>query len=72
MQRELQAAVGNENYDGTLYVAPESVAAAVRLAVDTPANATHRAAEHPPQHLLSWAAALLGGRIALVLCYCIN
>ena len=40
MQRELQAAVGNENYDGTLYVAPESVAAAVRLAVDTPANAT--------------------------------
>ena len=40
MQRELQAAVGNGNYDGTLYVAPESVAAAVRLAVDTPANAT--------------------------------
>ena len=40
MQRELQAAMGNEHYDGARYVAPESVAAAVRLAVDTPDNAT--------------------------------
>ena len=40
MQRELQAAMGNDHYDGTRYVAPESVAAAARLAVDTPENAT--------------------------------
>ena len=40
MQRELQAAMGNEHYDGARYVAPGSVAAAVRLAVDTPDNAT--------------------------------
>ncbi len=40
MQRELQAAMGNEHYDGARYVAPESVAAAVRLAIDTPDNAT--------------------------------
>lgn len=40
MQRELQAAMGNEHYDGARYVAPESVAAVVRLAVDTPDNAT--------------------------------
>ena len=40
MQRELQAAMGNEHYDGARYVAPESVAAAVRLVVDTPDNAT--------------------------------
>ena len=40
MQRELQAAMGNEHYDGSCYVSPGSVAAAVRLAVDTPDNAT--------------------------------
>ena len=40
MQRELQAAMGNEHYNGSCYVSPGSVAAAVRLAVDTPDNAT--------------------------------
>ena len=40
MQRELQAAMGNKHYDGARYVSPGSVAAAVRLAVDTPDNAT--------------------------------
>ncbi|MDO5065815.1 MAG: SDR family oxidoreductase [Propionibacteriaceae bacterium] len=40
MQRQLQVEAGNANYDGSRYVSPESVAAAVRLAVDTPVNAT--------------------------------
>lgn len=35
MQIQLQQGRGNTDYDGTLYVAPASVAAAVRLAVDT-------------------------------------
>lgn len=39
MQRQLQAEEGNTAYEGSRYVSPESVAAAVRLAVDTPANA---------------------------------
>lgn len=39
MQRQLQAELGNEAYDGSRYVSPEAVAAAVRLAVDTPDNA---------------------------------
>ena len=39
MQVELQRAEGNEDYDGTRYVAAESVARAVRLVVDTTAEA---------------------------------
>ncbi len=39
MQRQMQSDAGNENYDGSRYVAPQSVAAAVRLVVDTPENA---------------------------------
>ena len=39
MQRQLQAEEGNTAYEGSRYVSPGSVAAAVRLAVDTPANA---------------------------------
>ena len=35
MQVALQEGRGNTNYDGSLYVRPESVAAAVRFAVDT-------------------------------------
>lgn len=35
MQVELQSGRGNTDYDGSRYVAPASVAAAVRLAVDT-------------------------------------
>ncbi|WP_041630097.1 SDR family oxidoreductase [Corynebacterium variabile] len=35
MQVALQEGRGNTDYDGSLYVRPESVAAAVRLAVDT-------------------------------------
>lgn len=35
MQVALQAGRGNTDYDGSLYVRPESIAAAVRLAVDT-------------------------------------
>ncbi|MDN6386294.1 MAG: short chain dehydrogenase, partial [Corynebacterium sp.] len=35
MQVSLQQGRGNTDYDGTRYVAPASVAAAVRLAVDT-------------------------------------
>lgn len=34
MQVELQASYGNHDYDGSLYIRPESVAATVRLAVD--------------------------------------
>lgn len=34
MQMELQASYGNHDYDGSLYIRPESVAATVRLAVD--------------------------------------
>ena len=34
MQMELQASYGNNDYDGSLYIRPESVAATVRLAVD--------------------------------------
>lgn len=34
MQMELQASNGNHDYDGSLYIRPESVAATVRLAVD--------------------------------------
>ncbi|MGJ3507286.1 SDR family oxidoreductase [Enemella sp. A6] len=34
MQRELQATLGNHDYRGEKYVAPETIAAAVRLAVD--------------------------------------
>lgn len=37
MQRELQAQKGNTDYDGSVYIAPESVAETVRLAVDMPA-----------------------------------
>lgn len=42
MQREIQRRPGtaDTDYDGSRYVSPESVAAAVRLAVDTPPNAT--------------------------------
>lgn len=39
MQRQLRAAEGHADYDGSGYVSPASVAAAVRLAVDTPPNA---------------------------------
>lgn len=39
MQRQLRAAEGHADYDGSGYVSPDSVAAAVRLAVDTPPNA---------------------------------
>ncbi|MDO5081839.1 SDR family oxidoreductase [Arachnia propionica] len=39
MQRQLQTEAGNIAYEGSRYVSPESVAAAVRLAVDTPPNA---------------------------------
>ena len=34
MQMALQASYGNNDYDGSLYIRPESVAATVRLAVD--------------------------------------
>lgn len=34
MQRELQASLGNDDYRGEKYVRPETIAAAVRLAVD--------------------------------------
>lgn len=34
MQMELQASYGSHDYDGSLYIRPESVAATVRLAVD--------------------------------------
>ncbi|OYO20792.1 short chain dehydrogenase [Enemella dayhoffiae] len=34
MQREIQARRGNDDYRGEIYLTPESVAAAVRLAVD--------------------------------------
>lgn len=37
MQRDLQSQLGNRNYDGTVYIAPETVAETVRLAVDAPA-----------------------------------
>lgn len=37
MQRDLQSQLGNPRYDGSVYIAPESVAETVRLAVDTPA-----------------------------------
>ncbi|AWT25749.1 Putative oxidoreductase SadH [Corynebacterium provencense] len=40
MQVALQAARGNTAYDGARYVRPESVAAAVRLALDTTDEAT--------------------------------
>lgn len=40
MQRYLQKQQGNEDYDGSLYVEPESVAAAVRLTVETGDDAT--------------------------------
>lgn len=36
MQRDLQSRLGNQNYDGSIYIAPESVAQTVRLAVDLP------------------------------------
>ncbi len=36
MQEQLQRSMGNDDYDGSIYVAPESVAATVRLAVDMP------------------------------------
>lgn len=39
MQRQLRAAEGHADYDGSRYVSPASVAAAVRLAVDTPPSA---------------------------------
>ena len=39
MQRQLQADMGNPDYDGSLYVRPESIAAAVRLAVDASEDA---------------------------------
>lgn len=39
MQRELIEAGGNE-YDGSIYIRPESIAAAVRLAVEMPADAS--------------------------------
>lgn len=35
MQVELQRSMGNDAYDGSIYIRPESVARAVRLAVDT-------------------------------------
>ncbi len=35
MQVELQRTMGNDAYDGSIYIRPESVARAVRLAVDT-------------------------------------
>ncbi|GAB3624112.1 SDR family oxidoreductase [Mariniluteicoccus endophyticus] len=38
MQREIQAELGNAAYDGARYLSPAAVAAAVRLAVDTPDN----------------------------------
>lgn len=40
MQRQLQADMGNHDYDGARYVRPESIAAAVRLAVDATEDAT--------------------------------
>lgn len=40
MQRKLQADMGNHDYDGSRYVRPESIAAAVRLAVDATGDAT--------------------------------
>lgn len=39
MQVETQAALGNTDYDGSRYVRPESVAAAVRMAVEASAEA---------------------------------
>ncbi len=39
MQRQLQADMGNADYEGSLYVRPESIAAAVRLAVDATGDA---------------------------------
>ncbi|GAA1172289.1 SDR family oxidoreductase [Nesterenkonia xinjiangensis] len=36
MQRELQSQMGNRDYDGSIYIAPQSVADTVRLAVDMP------------------------------------
>lgn len=39
MQRELQESLGNQAYEGAHYVSPQSVAAAVRLAVDTSQDA---------------------------------
>ncbi len=40
MQRVLQADMGNDGYDGSRYLRPESIAAAVRLAVDATEDAT--------------------------------
>ncbi|RNE48713.1 SDR family oxidoreductase [Corynebacterium alimapuense] len=40
MQRQLQSSMGNSDYDGSLYLRPESVAAAVRLAVDASDDAS--------------------------------
>lgn len=40
MQRQLQADMGNDNYDGSLYLRPESIANAVRLAVDATEDAS--------------------------------
>lgn len=37
MQRDLQSQLGTQHYDGSIYIAPETVAETVRLAVDTPA-----------------------------------
>lgn len=36
MQRDLQTQMGNTDYDGSIYIAPQSVADTVRLAVDMP------------------------------------
>lgn len=40
MQRELQALAGNNNYDGSLYIRPESIAQAVRMVVDSTPEGT--------------------------------
>lgn len=36
MQRDLQSRLGNDHYDGSIYIAPDDVAQTVRLAVDMP------------------------------------
>ncbi|GAB3714550.1 SDR family oxidoreductase [Mariniluteicoccus flavus] len=50
MQRAMQQQMGNDAYRAELYLTPESVAAAVRLAVDTPDNGTVEELSLRPVH----------------------
>lgn len=50
MQMELQASYGNHDYDGSLYIRPESVAATVRLAVDATPEAMIESLAIRPVH----------------------